>query len=713
MVVPCFNEAGNIKALCEKISQSLKYLKFEIILVNDGSTDNTLEEIQGLINAGNENIRLINHDYNKGLAFAWLTGLNAANSKIICFIDADLQNPPEAISLLFKTFQDSGCEVVQAVRSSIGRVNDNRFFFSRGLNFLLNLFFNQKTKDSKSGFLLGRKYVFENIFNHINDVRYFQTFIGVLLRKYKYNLIEIETLFKSRNVGKSFLNGSKAYRVVLLSLFDIVIAKYRFRKIGDIRFEHDTNSLKSLSILRRIRFELFFATTPMHKWLIGKDARNYYLWLKSIEFQSNQDLRELQFKRMMELLRSAYANVPYYKHVFDENKLNLDTFTSIEDLGRVPLLTKDLVRENIHFRMFSNLHDKKKMLQINTSGSTGEPFICYADKFQLEMRFATTLRAAEMSGYKFGDKQIRLWHQTLGMSKSQILRERIDSFFVRRTFVPAFEMTSESINALMHKISRKKYKFMDGYAESLNFIASQSTDMENFSLKGIMSSAQQLTPQTREKIENMFGCQVFDKYGSREFSGIAYQCDQSKFHHVQDESYIVEILVDGRPANPGEVGEIVITDLNNFSVPLIRYRIGDLAQAVEQIQCKCGRSQKLIGEITGRTQAMIGCANGVWLPGGFFGHFFKDYDFCIKHYQVYQEIFGAFTIKLVITEQYNDSIAKKIVNSLKAYAGDGTVIEVEIVDSIPLVRTGKRSPVVSMLKQDFQTIQNLVSKPIS
>jgi phenylacetate-CoA ligase len=311
-----------------------------------------------------------------------------------------------------------------------------------------------------------------------------------------------------------------------------------------------------------------------------------------------------------------------------------------------------------------------------------------------------------MSGWKFGDKQLRLWHQTLGMSWIQSTKERIDAIFMRRKFIPAFEMTEESVNKLLSKIERFKPTLIDGYAESLNFISLASSRKLKVKPLAVMSSAQQLTELTRQRIENQFRTSVLDKYGSREFSGIAYQCLDSEYHHVQDESYIVEILVDGRPAQNGEIGEIVITDLNNFSMPLIRYRIGDLAQAVQQSNCACGRPHTQIGEITGRTQALIGCTNGVWLPGTFFAHFFKDFDFAVKHFQVVQENSMGFEIKIVPNAQFSNSIKNLIQLELRKFAGNETEIVISIVDEIPLLSTGKRTPVISKISQDFQTLGN-------
>ena len=714
VVAPCLNEEGNIKSLVERISLALKEIPHEIILVNDASTDHTYAEIVKIQESEFNNVKLVNHVHNQGIANSWYSGILEAESDLICFIDADLQNPPEAIPEMYNSLIENQVDVVQGVRSSIGRIKENRFILSRGLNALLNIIFAQKAKDSKSGFILGKKEVLIQVLNFRNKYYHFQTLIGVAIRLSNFRIVEVETLFLSRNVGKSFLTSTKTLKVVSQTFLDLIKGFYLLRLKGKSVIFPDLmhNSIKNkMNFLQKLRFEIFFLTTPLHKWIIGRPTRKYYLWLKSVEFIPRSEMEDIQLIKLRKLVSNAYHNVPYYKRIFDEAGFKPFDLKQISDLERIPLLSKDDVRRNIHFSLFSSKHNKKEMLQINTSGSTGEPFICYADKFQLEMRLATTLRAQEMTGFRFGDRQMRLWHQTLGMSKSQIVRERLDAILLRRKFIPAFEMTSESVESLIGMINNYRPKLIDGYAESLNFIATMAGSTIKHPPAGVISSAQQLTSQTREQIENIFNTKVYDKYGSREFSGIAYQCKEGVNHHVQDESYVVELLVDGRKAHPGEVGEIVITDLNNFSVPLIRYRIGDLAVAVEQKDCKCGRPHSTIGEITGRTQALIGCSNGVWLPGGFFGHFFKDYEYAVKHYQIVQEVFGEFEIRVVPNPQFNKLIENKIIENMKNFAGADSKITLKLVDSIPMVRTGKRSPVVSNLKQEYQKISKIISNP--
>jgi phenylacetate-CoA ligase len=471
--------------------------------------------------------------------------------------------------------------------------------------------------------------------------------------------------------------------------------------------------LMSYRGLRRLRFEAYFATMPLHAWTItGRGTRKKYLELKASEHLSRSELDALQLTRLRAMVLHAYDSSDFYRHHFDSVGFSPSQIESLEDLSKIPFLSKDDVRENLNTGLISNRVDQSKILKITTSGSTGRPFTIFADRDQLEMRFAATLRALEWTGWRFGDRQARLWHQTLGMSKSQILREKIDAFLLKRLFIPAFEISPRNINDFVSKIARHKPVLVDGYAESLNFLATyiQMGGNPDFSPRAIMSSAQALPQNTRQIIEDGFKTKVFDKYGSREFSGIAYECQAHDGHHIVDECYIVELLVDGRPARPGEVGEVVITDLYNQATPMIRYRIGDLAVAVDNsVVCGCGRSHNRIGDIEGRTQAIVHCADGTWLPGTFFAHFFKDHEETIRFFQIEQHSKGAFELLIVRNESFEISRMKEIVNDLRSYVHN-TEITIKYVDAIPLVRTGKRSPVVSHVSEDFQEL--VISKQI-
>jgi phenylacetate-CoA ligase len=300
---------------------------------------------------------------------------------------------------------------------------------------------------------------------------------------------------------------------------------------------------------------------------------------------------------------------------------------------------------------------------------------------------------------------VRLWHQTLGMDKAQVLKERLDAAFTRRKFIPVFEMSEDKLEAMAREIADWSPVLMDGYAEALDFLAHYLKSRSDLPVrpKALMSSAQTLPESSRRLIEEAFGCRVFDKYGAREFSGIAYECESHSGHHIVAEGFIVEILRDGQPVAPGELGEIVITDLNNTCLPFIRYRIGDLGQAIDPaFACPCGRGLPLVGNIEGRVQSIIQGTHGRFLPGSFFAHYLKEFDHAIQKFQVVQDEQDAITFNVVKGGRYSDDVLDEVLAQFRKHLGDDMRIDVQFVDGIEMVRTGKRLASVSRLKVDFQ-----------
>jgi phenylacetate-CoA ligase len=281
----------------------------------------------------------------------------------------------------------------------------------------------------------------------------------------------------------------------------------------------------------------------------------------------------------------------------------------------------------------------------------------------------------------------------------------LDAQLTRRKFIPVFEMSDAKLDEMAREIAEHKPVLMDGYAEALDFLAHYLKNRGGVSVrpKALMSSAQTLPEASRALIEEAFGCKVYDKYGSREFSGIAYECEAHSGHHVVGEGYIVEILRDGAPAAPGEVGEVVITDLNNYCLPFVRYRIGDLAVALDPTgECSCGRGLPLMGNIEGRVQSIIQGTDGRYVPGTFFAHYLKEFDHAIVRFQVVQEEQGAMVFRVVKGGRYSDDTLQEILHTFREYLGHDMKIDVEFVDNVDMIRTGKRLASVSRLAVDFQ-----------
>jgi phenylacetate-CoA ligase len=716
VVVPCFNEAKNLPELAQRLDRVFrrKGLRAEAVLVDDGSRDETPEVIRDLAARYPEVVRGVFHGRNQGIEAAWASGVAQARGRYVCFMDADLQNLPEDVFRLYREIAWSHADLVQGYRSTVGRLRDSRYLLSKGLNFILNTLFGMRQRDNKSGFVIALRETMADVLHHRYRYRYFQTFITVSAHAKGYALREIETLFESRLLGQSFMSRFPL-KVVALASWDVLKGFVEFRLLGKkesqvAQFLRDYPPARAdapLAGWRKAWWRLFLATMPLHKWMITRRAGLYYDELKRSQWLAPSEVRHLQERKLRRLVHHAYHHVAWYRQAMDERGLRPEDVATLDDLLKLPLLDKDEVRQNLYFDLLSDNHDKRRVLKIATSGSTGEPFVCYADQQQLEIRWAATQRSMEWTGWRFGDRQARLWHQTLGMRWHQALRERLDALLSRRLFIPAFEMSPARVARAVRRLRRLRPALIDGYAESFNYLADYVREhgLPGVRPRGIISSAQVLPEESRRAIEEAFATRVFDKYGAREFSGIAYECEAHDGHHVVAESYVVEVLKDGRPARPGDLGEVVVTDLNNFCMPLIRYRIGDLAVAMDPAApCPCGRGLPRLGRIEGRVQSLIVGAEGRVIPGTFFAHLFKDYDYAVRQYQIVQDEPAALTLKVVKAARFDEAVFAEALRELRHYLGEGTRIEVEFVEHIPMVRTGKRQATLSKVKIDFQEL---------
>jgi len=567
-------------------------------------------------------------------------------------------------------------------------------------------------RDNKSGFVVCAKEVMEDLLTYKGSYFYWQSFIMVAAHAKGYSYKEIEILFENRRQGESFLEKT-AYRAVARSFVDLPKAawEYRFHQryhdVGEqfLRRNPVLDRTTPRTPARDLHWKGYMRTFERTHWLLTRDVERYYETLRKTQWLSPSAVRDLQDEKLRRLVRHAYRNVPYYRARMQELKLRPEDVQTQADLQKLPFLTKSDVRQHLYFDILSENHSKADILKITTSGSTGEPFVVFADRAQLEFRWAATLRSQEWTGYQFGDKCVRLWHQTLGMDKSQVLKEKLDAALTRRKFIPVFEMSEDKLEAMAREISGWDPVLMDGYAEALDFLAHylKSRSDLNVRPKAIMSSAQTLPDSSRKLIEEAFGCRVFDKYGAREFSGIAYECEAHTGHHVVGEGFIVEIMRDGMPVKPGELGEIVITDLNNFCLPFIRYRLGDLGVAVDpDFVCPCGRGLPLVGNIEGRVQSIIQGTHGRFLPGTFFAHYLKEFDHAIQKFQVVQELHGAITFHVMRGGRFSDDVLQEVLATFRNHLGEDMTIDVVFVENIEMVRTGKRLASVSRLKVDFQ-----------
>jgi phenylacetate-CoA ligase len=696
IIVPCHNEAENVLELAERAHTMFEAHKLpgEVVFVNDASTDHTGALIDDLAKR-HDFVRAVHHPTNRGMSAGWESGLQASRGRYVAIMDGDLQYLPEDVYRLYRQLMYTNTDIVQGWRSHIGRPRDFRYTMSRVLHYLLRVLFGIRLHDIKSGFLVCDREIFAHILRRRFSYYYFQTFIVISAHHKGYRVEEIESLFEERKLGESFI-AAFPLAMILKNLVDVAKGVVEFRLLsrrtdvlGDFLARHPVaRAPQPLPPLRRLYLRLFGALMPLHHWKLSFAAVRYYHQLRRTEWLSSAQLRELQATRLRALIGHAYRHVPYYREMLDRLGIDPAEIRQVEDLQRLPVLTKDVVRKNLHFDLMSDAHDKRRMLAISTSGSAGEPLTIYADTAQLEMRWATALRNQEWTGYRFGDRQVRLWDLDLDRPRLQALRRRLDDLLSRRAVLSTVAMSADDLRRAGDFVRRRRPATVHGDAAALLLIgALGKPQWSGRGPQAVVSSEQTLSSAMRASIEQSFQAPVFDKYGSREFGGIAHECEAHRGQHVNAESYIVEILRDGQPAQPGETGDVVITDLTNLSVPLLRYAIGDRATAAAR-QCPCGRGLPLVDSIHGRPAAVVVAANRCFVPMTFFADLLRDYGYMIRQFQIIQHEPGTIDCFLVKGSRYSEPTAERLLARLRQYLGPDTVVRMHPVERITPLQAG-------------------------
>jgi len=231
VVVPCLNEALNIPELVERLLHTFDAgrLRGELILVDDGSADDTPRVIRAAMRSHPHRVRGVFHALNQGLASAWRNGVAVAQAKVVAVMDGDLQYQPEDVLRLYRTLKEEhGTDIVQGWRSPVGRRRDARYYFSRVFSALLNGAFGMKLRDNKSGFVCCAKDVFRDLLADQGRYAYWQCFIMVAAHAKGYSYREIEIRFEPRKQGTSSLTGA-GLRAPCHSLLELLKALWEYR----------------------------------------------------------------------------------------------------------------------------------------------------------------------------------------------------------------------------------------------------------------------------------------------------------------------------------------------------------------------------------------------------------------------------------------------------------------------------------------------------
>jgi phenylacetate-CoA ligase len=398
--------------------------------------------------------------------------------------------------------------------------------------------------------------------------------------------------------------------------------------------------------------------------------------------------------------KAAYANVPYYRRAFRERKLMPDDIKTKEDLHKLPILTKDIIRKRFSDLKAVNFDSWKPWLS-KTGGSTGEPLKFYITKTNISVGWACNFRGWEWAGYKLGDRCVTLGGSSIVPTQKPRFSKRLRYVMERNLPLSAVSMNKKVMNQYVEKIREFKPKFIREYPSAMYVFAEhlKEAGIDDIKTNAIFTTAEVLYPIQRKAIENQFGCRVFDGYGARDGGPNAMECSEHRGLHVSVESVVIEFAKDDETVSSGESGKMLCTDLFNYAMPFIRYAVGDVGTPTDEL-CQCGRGLPLIKSIEGRTTDIIEFGNGTVLSGPAFTLLFKEFD--IEQYQIVQTARNRLLIKIVKGIKYTEKDTNYILDIIRRHVGEDVKVNLKIVDDIPTTKSEKRRFFISKVSNKWR-----------
>lgn len=399
-------------------------------------------------------------------------------------------------------------------------------------------------------------------------------------------------------------------------------------------------------------------------YLIGSKLRSpelkeKYKFLKETECWTIEDLENYQLNQLKKLIKVAYDKSTFYQQVFQEAGFSPNDLKTLNDLKKIPIITKkDILENNLDIQ---NREGFRKLLLSETSGSTGEPLVFYRNS-----EWDAGHRAAQLRGYSwFGinpwDRNGYFWGYSFSLVKK--LKTKVLDILLNRFRL--FSYHEDNIINFAEKL--KNVKYLEGYSSMIYEVAKvvNKYSLGPFNLKMIKGTSEKIYDSYQEEVTKAFGQKIISEYGAAETGIIAYECPSGHMH-IAMENVIVE----------EENGEAVITNLLSDSFPIIRYKLGDSIVIDKKTVCSCGMKHYIVKDILGRVGKTIHGVSNKY-PSLTLYYIFKN--FTLNHnitlnYQAIQKERGKLEIHIDTT--MNQKSIENLIKECKSYFNDD--IEVKI-----------------------------------
>ncbi len=386
----------------------------------------------------------------------------------------------------------------------------------------------------------------------------------------------------------------------------------------------------------------------------GTEIRKTYRFLKESEKWSEEELGQYKLNKLQLLVKHAFYNTRYYSELFEKEGIHPDDITSFEAFSQIPILTKEIIRQRIHDLIPTNISlSSPRIKKGKTGGTTGPPIPLYKDISTRNFTWGAYYRWYDWMGIRPNDRIIVLWGDAKVLNKDikSILKIKIRSLSSNTNLISTFNLNDETIPGIVDNIIENKPVLIRGYLSAILQIGKyiSKNNIAIPSLKAISTTTETLLPHYREFIQQTFHVPVYDQYGCGECGSIAFECTKHSGLHITEEHAIIEILDNENSLIINQPRRLILTDLDNYAMPFIRYENGDIASISEK-KCSCGINSQLLIAIEGRSADTIVLKNGSAVHGVFFTDILSEMQSAevnkILRFQIYQKKAGEIEFRI-------------------------------------------------------------------
>jgi phenylacetate-CoA ligase len=437
-------------------------------------------------------------------------------------------------------------------------------------------------------------------------------------------------------------------------------------------------------VLTALSRHVFF---PLWELKDGAHRARYLRELSDSQWLDAATLRARQWLGVREAVAYAFANCPYYRRRYAASGFG-GVLRDWSDFRRLPTLSKLDVRAN-EMDLRSREFREEELVEARTGGSTGVALTLRFDRRCQEQRNAAAMRSDRWAGWDIGMKVAAVWGNP---PVARTWKSRLRSLLLERTvYLDTMDLNESSVRAFVATWRREKPQILFGHSHSIYILATylQRLGIEGLRPRGIVSTSMMLLDPERKLIEATFACPVTNRYGCEEVGLIACECERHDGLHLNADHVCVEFVrKDGSEAKPGEQAEIVVTDLVNRGMPLIRYRVGDLGVPSDRA-CACGRGLPLMERVTGRQADFLKRADGSLIAGVSLVERTLTAIAGIEQMQLVQDDLRRVRVRVVRDPRYTDASERALRAELEAVFGAGVTVALEYVAALDQTAAGK------------------------